>query len=209
LDRHLATTDLKRLKYITKKRDLVQEQAEARKDREKRLTAERKGIKTRTYVSDATADQVAKFRQLREKGEPGFMRRAGGFVKDALMGTLDVAEKAVGVATPVLGLYTQGRLVDSKIARADARAKTEGAKAEQAGKQAEEDVRKQTIANDKSTVDKKMAESQYAWRYLYYLKDAGFLRLLKRFGLGAVGGFSMGGGPWGAAAYGVGNALFG
>jgi hypothetical protein len=204
LSRLVATSDARRIKQIVVKRDLKERQAEVRLIEHKRRKAELKGKRTQSYVSDATAAQIAKFKHLEEKGEPGILRRFGTGLKDAVMGTLDVADRAVGVAghaaevgTAGTSLYKKINTVNAHIERAFAKAQTETAKAGEAEPQAKAETKKAELANEATGEEVKMAKSKYTWRILYHLKDSGVLRMVTKLLLGAGSGF-MTGGPLGA-----------
>jgi hypothetical protein len=209
LDRLVANSDLKRIKQIVAKRDLKYKQIEAKKLRDERLEQAKKGYKQHSYVADATAEQVAKFKKKQEKGDPGFLPKFGRGVKDFASGTLDVAGQAVGVAGSAVGvadaglnLYTKGRTMKAEIAKAKAKAKSEkktaDATGEEAVPQAKAETKKALIANEKAETEVEGLKSDNRWAPLYHMKKSGIMRMFARMVAGGLAGGIAGAGPWGA-----------
>jgi hypothetical protein len=96
VNKYLPKAETKRVGYINEKRRLKEEQDLVRAARTKERDAQIKGINTRTYIADATAQNMAKWNA---KEHPGIMRTIGKVAKGVIKVAPSIIDGYVNIAT--------------------------------------------------------------------------------------------------------------
>jgi hypothetical protein len=115
------------------------------------------------------------------------------------MGTLEVADRTIGVAGNAaqvdgsgLSFYKKYNRMETAIAtskaKAKAEAKTATSKADQSEPQAKAETKKMELDNAKTETEVEGLKSDNRWSPLYHMKKTGLLRMFARMAAGGVAG---------------------